>query len=331
MGVRQLAGPFNLTYNSGSVPVFGAGPSRFIWFPGVGLLMITASGITGLNGGFVSLVSPDGIIAPHAMGTDSGWAVDPSAKTLRSLAGSSDDVLYEPIGLATYASQSRFPVDLWDNNVATFADVPGRRLAAVNFGGTRGLMALSASGTVQEASLPTQFGIWPGNLSVGRNEHEVMVSEFPNSPSSILWFQFYDTNAKAYSSQPMCVESIKLIALVFSVDLGVLFSVHGPTSSGDNTPYTLNIWSLDVIPTTISAVQLIAGSTGQGQVATYQVKVTGDQGEACDGVVVQWSNSGSGSLLQNTSVTDENGYAECQVQFALGVTGQATLTATVNS
>jgi hypothetical protein len=334
MSLRHLAGTFPLVFNSDSVPANGAGPTLVTYMPGVGIVAATGSGVAGLSDGMVSLISPDGVIAPIAWRYNEGFAIDTIAGFLRpvfALPGSKD-MCYEPLAFCQSVLACRFAALYlpMQNVQGVYVDVVDRRLLINGTGVDYGIYGQSADSTIAEEVALALPG-WPVGmmtLCVGRSLTEVMVG-MPLANGTLVKIQFYDTLARKYNSQALFVVGTQILCAVFAQDLGILFTFNGPLNSGDTTPYSMDVWSLDVVPAAMSAPTLVYGSSGQGKVATYQVTVTGDQGESCEGVSVEWSNSGQGTLLEAESVTNADGQAETQVLFAQGVTGAADLTATV--
>jgi hypothetical protein len=179
--------------------------------------------------------------------------------------------------------------------------------------------SLSPGSSVVEG--PT-FPFPVGRAQAGRHKHEIFVGQRTNGDADTEC-AFYDTLSQSLSS-PVYHLGRTTLAVVFAVEWGVIVSLQ--SESGQ---YTFRVWSLDVVPTTISAPQLIAGSTAAGHVATYQVRVTGDQNDGCVGELVNWSLAGDGVLLHVQSTTDQNGYATTQVSYPTDASGDAVLTANI--
>jgi len=162
-----------------------------------------------------------------------------------------------------------------------------------------------------------------GKPWAGRNDHEIFLYEVFGTFSRCC---FYDTVTLLQSS-PMMYLGIESEAVTYAPEFGVIVSLHGDTT---HEPTTMRIWSLENVPTAISNPVLIAGSTKQGYLATYQVRVLSDHSEPCPDELVDWSLSGAGILLATQSTTDEDGYATIRVQFGLAETGDMVLGASVS-
>jgi len=94
-------------------------------------------------------------------------------------------------------------------------------------------------------------------------------------------------------------------------------------------PSQVRIWSLEVQPDAISEAVIIRGQAKAGHVATYQVTVTGAQGEPCPDEWLDWTIQGAGRLEHSQSQTDADGHANIKVIYSLDDTGDSTVKASL--
>jgi hypothetical protein len=156
------------------------------------------------------------------------------------------------------------------------------------------------------------------HLGPGRFENEIFVGGESNDAPCC----FYNHVLKQVASDVMYL-GMEATWVIYDPDHKVIVSLHR------GEPSYLRIWALEVQPTSISSVQLIAGALKAGHVCTYQVRVTGAQGEACAEELIDWTISGVGELIDPQSETDEDGYATVKVLYRFDDIGDSTITATL--
>lgn len=96
-----------------------------------------------------------------------------------------------------------------------------------------------------------------------------------------------------------------------------------PASTG------IRVWALEVHPTKLSDVEVVAGQVKSGQVVTYRVRATGRQDDPAEGELIEWAVSGAGTLLTAQSRTNATGYATAKVQYGVDETGNSVVEATL--
>jgi hypothetical protein len=296
--LRQLAGPFDLTDDEGTA-LTPHTLTPVLYYPGFGLVMKIAYRILSRSDA-IALVTLDGVAQPITtvdIGGVSGfgaafWAYDDVLKLMVTNSG----MAREKVCLGQVA----YPGNWLGGGTVILADS--------TIGPDSGrLMRWYYTGELVEISLPSGFSA-PGNVGPGRQPGEVFVSQAPDSGASDVRCFFYDTNANRPSSQVLHLgDGVR--AAVYDTDSGVIISFH-------DTPWGQKIWSLDVVPNSLSAVTLKSGAVAAGTIAVFQVQVQGADGDWVENCLVDWSLTGAGTLLDSQSKTDATGFASCRVFYA---------------
>jgi hypothetical protein len=285
-----------------------------MWVPYWGMLVW-------LQGAF-TLVSLDGIcvdVGRNFFGNNGigRWTWVTQSQQLATYINYSGFYYYEPYALCAYVYTD--PFSGFGNSYPgspVFVDFPNARYGQFS---STAVVSMSDGKSIKDLVYVNQ----QTNVYIGRTATELMFSKVVDG--SDLTFTFYDIESKVMSPVFHLGEAGDIA--VYAPDLGTVVSLHG---DGLTTPYTLNVWSLDVVPYAISSVQLIANSVcAQGTLATYKCQVTGQQGELCVGQLVDWSISGSGTIQSSQSTTDATGTATVQVLYGVGDTADSTVTASV--
>lgn len=304
MAVRQLAGPFNIASGAGAV---ATNANNLLWYPGVGLHALVTPG--GVN----RIITLDGIYA------NSSTYIDPYYypkcwwagvnKVLISIGGM--EYFYDPkLFIVTGKAQSGVLTELPHKNYIRLDD---RRLKAATSPYFNRIQSVIDGVVVNEGEV---FPFNIGTIWAGRNASEIFVTA-DMTPQ----FCFYDTQNREISSSIMNL-GMTHDGLVYAPEFGVLVSLHTTGSLCQ-----IRIWSLEVLPTTLSAPVVSAGEPRSGRVVTYRVRTTGSNSDPCVGELIDWSLSGVGILLDSQSETDEDGYAITKVKYGLTETGQSMVIA----
>jgi len=281
-----ISGPNNIVDDLGSTTISGGvNTNDQMYSPGRGMVV-----------GGIAIISVDGRVEQvNERSTTLAWSVvDNTLICNFNTAGFVGEYFREiyalcmiSTGFASPAAGEQYNAKLSDRYLYT----SGNFIKALPFG---------ASTLITESG---DLGVSFDRIGPGRTQDELFLWK-----TSFGRCAFYSISNKALSSPVMHIPSSHP-AVFYLTDFGVIATI---ASLGSNQ-YTLSIYALQVQPHAISNPVLIAGATKQGEVATYQVTVTGDQGEVVPNEVINWSVSGSGTLLQTQSVTDENGHATVQV------------------
>lgn len=316
MGLRQLAGPFDVKSSAG-VTISGA--AAHFWYPDCGFILEY-----GPFGRVMGRMALDGVYEDFAMIFNVfpryfGWDQIHKRALLSSWspsgAGENEWELEPILLLPTYVGVKHGA----GSSTQFYFKLADRRLFwGDGSGGTGGhVFGFDEDGnSTAEIQLPWMFGY----MRHGRNDNEVFLAE--STGAAVTRCVFYNVVEKALSSDIMYIP-MNCSGVFYIPEHGVILTYHS------GSPDTINIWSLEVRPTTISDPELIKGTTAQGRVATYRVRVTGDHADPCPKELVNWELSGLGRLLSTQSKTDDDGYAEVKVRYPLHETGDVTLTANV--
>lgn len=111
----------------------------------------------------------------------------------------------------------------------------------------------------------------------------------------------------------------------YSPEHQVMITVENP----DGKWGQLKVWSQEVEPSIVTDAVVVRSEARAGCVPTYQVRVTGAQGEPCPKEFVDWTIQGAGRLEHLQSITDDEGYAEVKVIYGLHEEGDSTIRASV--
>lgn len=308
MSLRKLAGPFNLTSDQGT-PLVPHTIIPICYYPGFGLVM-KIDNIPGdpIAGAYLALVAVDGIAQPintQDIGTTFGfapavWRYDLMTSLLITNSGDAR----EKICLCRVPYVPRF----FDNNFFHLSPI-GMGVYALDraiYANSTGVFG-NAGG---ETSYPAGVSITDvNNVLPGRNNHEVYIGRVQGTGQTDNRGIFYDTDTRQFTTQGFHLGD-GVIASFWDVDSGVLVTIT------DTPQYQFNIFSLDVIPTALSAVTLKSGVAAKGATAVFKVQVQGDKGDWSVGVLVDWSiTSGDGMLLDTQTTTGPDGFATCRVFY----------------
>lgn len=315
MSLRQLAGPFHLTDDQGTALVPHT-VNPICYYPGFGLVMKinVSAGIDALW-----LVAVDGIAQPlttQDMGSAGGfdparWRYDMVTSQLITNSGLARDKIC--LCLVPYTVRV-------SNGPGGFEAMGVYVADRAVYCGTSGFGVGVYSSLGLEASLPS---ISVSNVQPGRTVTEVYIGKLQGTGSTDNRGVFYDTATKKFTTQVFHLGD-GIVASYWDVDSGVLVTIT------DTPQYTFNIFSLDVIPISISAVTLQSGVVAKGATATFQAQVLGDKGDWSVGVLVDWTiTSGDGVLLDSQSTTKADGFAPCRVFYPTDASVNTVLHASV--
>jgi hypothetical protein len=330
MSVRLLAGPFPITDDKGVAPYQ---ISNFFWYPNVGLLMDTFRDVTDSSSDYLSIATMDGIYQPISRRQPHfiGWWPE---KGLVIVDGSNiapgPEETFEPIALVSQVVADG--IDFTGTGFTLFP-VPYVRLSDrriyVGNSDIHGVVLdvlTSPPSFIDTIEGPTIPFSGPNQwVRPGRTPQEIFIVEDGSSYSQCRGI-FYDTQKRVFTSGVYHINQLHC-NVVYAPEFNVFVSVQ---PEGSPLAMTTRVWSLEVVPSTLSAPILLSGSTKQGQLATYQVQLLGDFSDPCVGELVDWSLlTNVGTLLIKQSVTDANGYATTQVGFKLNATGTCDVRASV--
>jgi hypothetical protein len=298
MALRFLT-PYTNLQNVDGLPISNAG--GFFWYPNVGL-------IGGIDGRF-NKITFDGVCAPliNGGGGNLGWS--PIDQKYYNIQGRWL-VQREVIGfIPTITNQPARYVAPGGN----FVILPDRYLSA----GFGNIFANNGVSTYTEFSFGGTMGNTGMMVGPGRNQNEIFVSHRQDGGPAVLSACFYDWYQKKVVS-PVYKITTPGNSLAYCSDYNVLVQQTG---------LTLRLWSLESTPSLLSVPAVVAGQAKSGWVATYEVQVTGDYGDKVEGEIIDWTFTGSGTLLSSQSKTDEFGAARTKVAFGFTSIGSAVLTA----
>ena len=335
MAVLQLAGPVSLIGSNGqAVLAQGTGTAysdlRWVqWVPGVGLVACLQ--------GYLALVALDGRVRFAADSfvyyQEPGfWSYVVASGGLRVSQGKASsyyNFLREPQAFCALANVDPFGNWCLPPGCSTAVDFLDRRLTVgpdgfvYNGSPAVGLHLINTTlSYTQDTDQPVMLGSVT-TVGLGRSSNEMFIAS--NSDLTNLGFRFYDTRTRTMT--PISHLGVPGTAAVFASDLGVVVSIHGTGTA--SSPYTLRVWSLDVVPTGLSPVTPIAQSVQNTGFAAYQVQVQGANGDWVQGKRVSWTLTGPGRLIDAQSVSNVNGFAVCRVFFRPTETGTFKLQAQV--
>lgn len=308
MALSLLAGPFTISVIVDGEVVPAAQnyyPAPQAWWPGVGLIATTpwyglGAGILTLDGVF------QGLMRSVSLGTF-GWWVGAN-KMLQVGVDAHEYVLDSK----TFLRLGMVPEDTVTGVVTGYVRVGGVRYIA------QSNQVCSVIGGVV-----TPVGVVAGNkfphvVGPGRNEHELFLSAEYGTCC------FYDLTSN--TATPWMYLGVSTPHMYYAPEFGVIVAYYDHYSQ---PAAILRVWSLEVKPFSVSVPELYRGENKGGRLATYRVQVTGDQGEACVGELIDWMHSGGGMLLQSQSTTDEEGYATTRVRYGLSDSGYTEVKASL--
>jgi hypothetical protein len=316
MAVRQLAGPFTLSdVNGGAVTQSNVQGAPVFWVPSLGLLVLV--------GGEIKFVSMSGQVCPGSTtfaAEESGywWSVVQQSSQLR-INGVGGSFLREGVALSPYLSNDPHTATPDQKACSTAVDLENARYTVDGTGHV--FMAYPGTGWLPDS--PSGVGLSSSpQVGLGRTQSEIsIVGPISSDDYGLV---FYDSIKHGVVSGVLHL-GIVAIAAVYSPDLGVVLSLH----AGSGSTVVLNVWSTDVVPSTVGEPVLYSGYSAQGQVGVYQVSILGAQGEPCVGAIVNWSTTGSGVLQVVQSIADQNGLAQTSVLHLISDTTPLVLTASV--
>jgi hypothetical protein len=327
MALKLLAGPFPLQFWDGTAltsSVINFGPHMLTYVPKFGFVF--ASGCYPVSGAIsssyfgVGRLSIDGYCYPLGMTYDGCWLTDAVNGIFRAATTSSVVYQYELIGFTSTTCTPAYTLGISNGHSNYSAvDLPTGRymwdVPNLQWQDTYGVTRTVYTGKINSSD--------SCNVCMGRTSTEVLIS---NRNYTGDGFAFFDTTSQTLSQTYHLGTANSVASMAYDSDHGVLLSVEKVST----TSYVVNVWSLDVEPSSVSAVTLQSGSTKQGATAVYQVTVLGASGEYCEDEVVSWSISGAGTLLSTTSSTNSKGVATVSVLNGLSDGTSSVVTATVN-
>lgn len=338
MSVYSIAGPFRIMRRTGEEATYVV---DMFWYPGVGLvcevqwnqMVYPEGGIEPSLQGWssVAVMTLDGVFEPAFQyfwpgGYMFWWA----EKNVPMLEQYGFMYLVEPHSLSrTQALPNAFP----NSNFLYYssAQVSDRMLGyynhrIVNASWDAASMTWTYEGGGYEA--PREGPYWPfpdANMWAGRSQTEVFLADSYYEAGGA----FYDTVKRAQSSPiyyvPVTPEK-RLVHLTYAPEFAVLVAVYENWTS-DPHFWTVEVFALEVCPTTLSDVTIVKGRARAGEVVTFGVTAFGDHNDPCEGELIDWTLTGIGELLIQQSTTDENGLATTKVLFNLVDTGSCVLEA----
>lgn len=309
MALYKLAGPINAVDPNGVTLGNGVGVVNPFWVPGYGCVCV--------SNGFIALLSMDGYVAElnkylvSSGDLSYGWD-SRNGQILMNAGGglwTREKVMQVPYQTnwpgpvpptltAFYMLQDR---TIYLNNRTLYSAAPGQPWVAEN------VMPFA----------PAWFG-------QGRQKTEIFLWAVSGSA---IKCSFYDTTTKTFSPTLTISDTVAPYSAVYSTDWGVIVTVSG---DGDTHPYQINVWALEAAPASVTAPTLVSGSADPCSTATYQVQVLGADSDPCAEILVDWTVSGGGVLVETQSTSDENGFAQVQVYFPSTISGdEVVLTASV--
>jgi hypothetical protein len=313
MAVRKLAGPFPIRTRIGGQPTGGTHINGY--YPHVGL-------IGNMDGGATGVISLDGVFEPirqMQIGGQLGWWPDRERLLFRgnALVENQGEYELEPKILMENYITDVYMIPLIFPAMRAWVKLRDRRIYVDTVGGAPpGLVVRVLPSTDIEA---IWRGVYPGSgVGPGRTPTEVFIWVGSDAGTQGT---FYDTLEKTFS--PLLHLGVTGHSLWYASEHGVMVSVSG------GLPSQVHIWSLEVQPDTISEAVLIRGQAKAGHVATYQVTVTGAQGEPCPDEWLDWTIQGAGRLEHSQSQTDADGKAKIKVIYGLDDTGDSTIKASL--
>lgn len=339
MGVRLLAGPFDvtLTETDAADGVVVEVELKFYW-PGVGLI-----GSGGSGGTIGRYAVPTGVMTLDGRYCDrsgtifeyAGWWSDKNTPVMtesRAIYGhevSTYERMFDPI---TFAGELTGPlgpfVDGHPLELYRYIKLPDRNIVFLPSPATpdHSFVVVVDGVQVGMEGPPPPFGVVHGNAMGGRSPTDVFVAQ-AGSTGGFTRAIFYDTLTQQWASSMITV-GMPCYSLVYVSDWHVLVSMHNwvTDSALDGKSNQIRIWSLEVHPTILSAIEAM-DSVKSGRIVTYRVRLTGDHQDACEGELIDWAVTGAGTLLTLQSATDAEGYATTQVQYGVTETGLSVVEA----
>jgi len=300
-----------------------------IWYPNVGLLWWgypqNAAGTTyGTVATFV--IAIDGIFAvinqilQLGNGLMGWWPKHQWALTGGSLSGPAVEYRYEPKVLG---AQEAGPDLVYGDGLrlAPYIRLEDRRLFMSGFD----IYANVDGVETLEYTLPFQ-----GKLRPGRSQTDVFAESGSTQEEAVCCF--YNTELKVRDSilfHIAAIEGSNTLGVRYVPEYQVIVSIHQLTPTTPPHQIQIRVWSLEVAPTVLSDITVVGGTIHAGQIATFQVTLTGAQNEPCIGELIDWAVTGIGTVLDVQSVTDATGMAETRVLFGVTESGECVVTASV--
>ena len=329
MAVRLLAGPFLIKETeTGEVAqsmVFQ------MWWPNVGL--IVKATFPKKNSTLINVVTLDGVSAEimdrSLANYFNKWGWWPAYQKVVGMYGPEEYVV-EPFAFATQKTHPSEQPPNWSNFYYRYVRLLDRRIYFFNGRIYRQVNGVATDAPESEMFTSLLFITFiTGEVHPGRNDHEVFVSD-----SYFNQACFYDTAAQKILA-PVYYFGMPCEGIVYVPEYGVIVTGHSETMDPPPDPANpdkkwamIRVWSLEVEPTAVTPV-VVVGASKSGGVTTYQVRVTGAQGEPAPQNLVNWTLTGAGVLLVAQSETDKDGYATTQVQYQLDEIGQSVVDASV--
>jgi hypothetical protein len=314
MALRKLAGPFNVVDETGSRPSSLGGPAP--WLPYMGLVVGCVTPKWGDHG----VLALDGVINQFSSTYsyfDWGWdAVNHAILVARSFVESILDgrsFIGYPVGpivtdLSGYGSM--------------YIKLRDRRIVATSVGS---IIAYAEDGTATtEFEGRTEFEYGLPTLAAGRADDDFFWTNNSPHPTGFLQCCFYNSTSKT-ATPTMYIPALSggtNWAVRYAPELQIIVAV-------DLDNALLSVWSLDVLPASLSDPALLSGHSAKGNIAGLGVQLLGDSGEPCEGELIDWSLTGAGELLDQQSMTDANGQAGARVFCRLSDSGDFDLTASL--
>lgn len=307
MSLRQLAGPFLLTDDQGN-PLGPHTIYPILYYPKVGLIMKIDYARAALT-----LVTYDGIgqaLNTYDVGGAGGfnpahWRYDVYRDLMITNGGQREKVCL---------CESDYTHGFGAGPFAFSGIITADREIWVSSGELD-------NNTGIEKVFPGGVDMTAGNMGPGRTPTEVYAGGVTDS-SHANWAIFYDTLARKFTSPGMHLPD-GVVTSYWDSDSSVLVTIT-------DAPYALTIYSLDVIPASLSAITLKSGVQAKGATAVFKVQVLGDRSDWSVGVLVDWSiTSGDGVLLDTQSKTGDDGFAVCRVFYPTTASVSTVLEASV--
>lgn len=304
MAVRRLAGPFKIRTREGEFPPSAVSVKGY--YPNVGLMMYWASrgvgpatldGVqetmfwTGLTGTFGWWPERGRMVRA---GFFDEYELDPRTLTHRLI----NSVPYTFFLVSDYPVLKQRTRWLW-----------------VSTGGTV-LHARDETTGVDTDYATLPFGAY--TMGAGRGIGEVFIGSV-NPFDSTAFGYFFNVESKK-ADPPFYLGVVGQVW--YSPEHQVMVSVEGGGLE-------MSVWSFEVEPSIVTEAVVVRGEARAGCVPTYQVRVTGAQGEPCSEEFVDWTIQGAGRLEHLQSETDKDGYAEVKVIYGLHEEGDSTIRASV--
>lgn len=312
MAVRMLAGPFQIRTREGKLPTSGVGICGY--YPQVGLI-----GQFNYSGGYApaGIITLDGIhegMHQFQLPTISWWPE--RGRMVRAVF--TEEFELDP---RTFAHRL-LPTtpEIYPPNYPYVYIKERTRWLWVFPGTISGTMTARDEATGVDSVYCQLPHAYVTSMSPGRGVGEVFLGTMVGESAAGYFFNYeskrqaselfyYGGNAPPW----------------YSPEFQVMVTVENP----DGKWGQLKVWSQEVEPTIVTDAVVVRGEARAGCVPTYQVRVTGAQGEPCPKEFVDWTIQGAGRLEHLQSITDDEGYAEVKVIYGLHEEGDSTIRASV--